>query len=257
MTRRGYLTLPLAFLLVVCGAIPVASEVGDSSAIDARADRVLRAMSDYLKSVDQFTFQSEVSYDSVLVNGQKIQYGGTGKISVHRPNRLRVEYHGDEGDLGVIFNGHTFTLYDVSADFYAQKKMEADIDTAVDRMFEKFGFSVPTADLVYADPYSTLMASVETGFVVGLHTVQGVRCHHLAFSQESIDWQIWIEDGPRPLPRKLLITYKDEPGSPQYTVQLSGWDLRPNISDAYFDFDPPAGADRIEFLPAEEEETAP
>ncbi len=150
-----------------------------------------------------------------------------------------------------------FTLHDVRAGLYAQKEMTADIDTAVDRLFERFGFSVPTADLIYADPYSTLTESVDTGFVVGLHTVQGVRCHHLAFSQESIDWQIWIEDGPRPLPRKLLITYKEEPGSPQYEVQLSHWDLGPRISDAYFEFDPPAGAGRMEFLHADEGEAGP
>ncbi len=256
MKKRGRLALPLGILLVVCGASQLA-RAGDTPAIEARADRILRAMSEYLQSADQFTFQADVSYDSVLVNGQKIQYGGTGEITVHRPDRLRVEHRGDEGDLRVVFNGRTFTLYDLSVDFYAQKEIKADIDTAVDRMFEKFGFSVPTADLIYADPYSTLTASVDSGFHVGLHTVQGVRCHHLAFSQESIDWQIWIEDGPRPLPRKLLITYKDEPGSPQYAVQLSGWDLRPHISDAYFEFHPPEGVGRIEFLPTEEGETAP
>ena len=248
--------LPLAILLVAVGVVPAAG-ADDAAAIEARADRVLRAMSDYLKSADQFTFQADVAYDSVVVSGQKIQYGATGKISVRRPDHLRVEHHGDEQDLRVVFNGKMFTLHDVRAGLYAQKEMTADIDTAVDRMFERFGFSVPTADLVYADPYATLTASVDSGFVVGLHAVQGVRCHHLAFSQESIDWQIWIEDGPRPLPRKLLITHKDEPGSPQYAVELSRWDLSPHISDAYFEFDPPADAGRIEFLPTAEGEAAP
>jgi hypothetical protein len=186
-----------------------------------------------------------------------LQYGVTGEIAVHRPDHFRVEHRGDEENLRVVFNGKTITLHDIDADLYAQKDIEADIDTAIDRMFERFGFSVPTADLIYADPYATLTASVDSGFHVGLHRVQGVRCHHLAFSQESIDWQIWIEDGPRPLPRKLLITYKAEPGSPQYAVQLSRWDLRPDISDSYFEFHPPAGAGRIEFLPTEEGEAAP
>ena len=256
MKRRGRLTLFLALLLVVCSILPLAGE-NDASAIEPHADRILQEMSAYLQSADQFTFQTDISYDSVLVNGQKIQFGGTGEIAVQRPNRLRVEYRGDEGARRVVFDGHTLTVHDLIADFYAQREMTADIDTAVDRMFEKFGFSVPTADLVYADPYATLTASVDTGFVVGLHTVQGVRCHHLSFSQESIDWQIWIEDGPRPLPRKLLITYKDEPGAPQYTVQLSRWDLRPRISKAYFEFHPQASARRIEFLPTEEGEAAP
>ena len=33
-----------------------------------------------------------------------------------------------------------------------------------------------------------------------------------------MDWQIWIEQGEKALPRKLVITYKDSPGYPQFTV---------------------------------------
>jgi len=256
MNRGDRFLLFLAFLLGVCGALPAVG-ADDPSNIEPRADRILREMSDYLRSADQFTFRADVAYDAALVSGQMLRYGGTGEIAVHRPDHFRVEHRGDEKNLRVVFNGKTITLHDIDADLYAQKDMKADIDTAVDRLFEKFGFSVPTADLVYSNPYATLTASVEKGFHAGMHTVQGVRCHHLAFSQESIDWQIWIEDGPRPLPRKLLITYKDEAGSPQYEVELSRWDLSPRISDAHFEFDPPAGAGRMEFLPTEEAEDAP
>ncbi len=256
MNKRVHLTLLPPLLLILCGVLP-AARADDPPAIGAQADRILREMSEYLQSLEQFTFNSDVFYDSVMVSGQKIQYGGNGKISVHRPNRLRVEYREEEGGLTVVFNGDIFTLHDLGANFYAQKDMTVDIDTAVDRMFERFGFSVPTADLIYSDPYTSLIASVDSGFVVGQYEMQGVRCHHLAFSQETIDWQIWIEDGPRPLPRRLLITYKNEPGSPQYAAELSGWDLRPHLSDAYFEFHPPAGANRIEFMTTEQRESSP
>ena len=121
-------------------------------------------------------------------------------------------------------------------------------------VFDRYGFSVPISDLVYSDPYKALTGHVQHGFWVGLHAVDGTPCHHLAFLQETIDWQIWIEDGPRPVPRKLLITYKDEPGSPQYTARLSGWDFHPRISDGWFEFRPPVGADQIEFLPVTDPE---
>jgi hypothetical protein len=78
-----------------------------------------------------------------------------------------------------------------------------------------------------------------------------VSCHHLAFSQETIDWQIWIEDGPRPVPRKLVITYKTEPGSPQYVARLSGWNFQPRFSKHFFTFEAPAGAGEMEFLTVE------
>ena len=115
--------------------------------------------------------------------------------------------------------------------------------------------------LVYRIPqkfgHGTVIGSVETGYRVGQREIDGVSCHHLAFTQENLDWEIWIEDGPRPLPRKLLINYKSEPGSPRYAARLSAWDLQPRLSDAYFQFHPPAGASKIDFLESQEKETAP
>jgi hypothetical protein len=256
MNKVGDWSVLLAMVLAVGVSSPVTG-AEDRPAIDARADRVLRAMSDYLQAAEQFTFRADVAYDVVTVHGQMLQYGGTGEIAVRRPDHFRVEHRGDEKNLRVVFNGEMFTFHNIQANLYAQKEMKTDIDTAVDRMFDRFGFSVPTADLVYSNPYATLTGSVDDGFHVGMHIVDGVTCHHLSYSQESIDWQIWIEDGPRPLPRKLLITYKDEPGSPQYAVHLSRWNLDPRISDAYFEFVPPVGAGLMEFLPDEPGEAAP
>jgi hypothetical protein len=74
----------------------------------------------------------------------------------------------------------------------------------------------------------------------------------VAFSQELVDWQIWIEDGPQPVPRKFVITYKDEEGWPQYSARFTRWDFQPQHSEHYFRFHPPTGADKIDILPAKQ-----
>ncbi len=117
------------------------------------ADRILREMSEYLKKASEFTFHAEVAYDSVLASGQKIQFGGASKVTVHRPNRLHVEYRGDQRRTRVVFDGRIFTIHDMVADVYTLTEVPPEIDAAVDRMFEQYGFSVPIADFVYADPY--------------------------------------------------------------------------------------------------------
>ena len=131
---------------------------------------------------------------------------------------------------------------------YTKTNVPPTIDAAVDKVFDQYGFTVPIADLVYQDPYRTLIENVETGFLVGRQLINGRATFHLAFTQKEIDWQIWIEDGPRPLPRKLLITYKNEPGSPQYTAILSSWNFQPRLSDSFAEFHPPIGSDEIQFL---------
>lgn len=219
-----------------------------SSRIPARADQVLREMSEYLASAEEFGFRADITYDAETANGRKWQYGGTSHIALRRPNQLHVEFDGDERRRSVVIDGRTFSFHDRVNGVYATTDVPSPIDAAIDHVFELYGFSVPIADLVYSNPHRTLIENVQSGFVVGRHTVDGAPCHHLAFSQETIDWQIWIEDGPRPVPRKLVITYKTEPGSPQYVARLSEWDFAPRFSDHYFEFDPPPGAAEMEFL---------
>ena len=132
--------------------------------------------------------------------------------------------------------------------------MPDQIDATLDLLFEKFGLTVPVADFVYAEPHRVLAENAEYASALGVHGCAEARCHHLVFVQEAIDWQIWIEAGPRPVPRKLVIDYKTAPGSPQYEARLSGWDFNPRAAESAFEFHPPPTAGLIEFLETGEDD---
>jgi hypothetical protein len=117
---------------------------------------------------------------------------------------------------------------------------------------QKFGLTIPLADLLFADPYKTLIANVRSAQYLGMGYVFNDKCHHLAFRQEGVDWQIWLDDGPKPLPRKVVITYKESAGHPQYTSFLSNWNLAADVPDSAFAAQIPAGAKKVEFGPARE-----
>ena len=113
----------------------------------------------------------------------------------------------------------------------------------------EYGISSPVADVLYSDPYKILTEKLTTGIYVGSSTVRGIPTHHLAFTQDNIDWQIWIEDGARPVPRKALITYKNVTSSPQITMWLSNWNFAPRLADSLFEFLPPENAKQVEIKP--------
>ena len=117
---------------------------------------------------------------------------------------------------------------------------------ALDWVFEQTGTVIPLGDFLYADVYARLMGDVQRGEYLGIHEAAGVPCHHLAFEQATIDWQIWIDAGKDPLPRKLVITYKTEDEVPQYTATIRKWNLEAKLPDALFVFTPPDGAARVE-----------
>jgi hypothetical protein len=83
-----------------------------------------------------------------------------------------------------------------------------------------------------------------------MSVVGGVKCHHLAFRGNEVDWQIWIEEGDKPLPKKFIVTSKWMTGAPQFTVTIKSWNLSPKLTDDMFTFVPPKGAQKIDFIRA-------
>jgi hypothetical protein len=232
-------------------------EVQEEPVISVRADSLLKEMGEYLADSKEFTFHAEVTFDELMHSGQKIQYSSSKDVAVRRPDRIYAESHGDLGSKRFWYDGENITLLNEDLGVYATSPAKPTIDKTVDHIMEKFGFALPLADLVYKDPYAILIENVQFGIYAGLHNVGGVRCHHLAFVEKFIDWQIWIEDGKQLVPRKIVITYKTMPGSPQFTAVLSEWDLKTRLPESIFTADIPAdqGITKIEFLTVKEADT--
>jgi hypothetical protein len=212
-------------------------------------DTLLRDMSDYLKGASEFSFRSEVNDEQVLESGQKILYGRQAEVSVRRPDRLHVLVNGDLVNERIWYDGKTFISMDLWDLGYVKVSVPPRIDEALDFMARKYGISSPVSDVLYSDPYAILVENVETGSYVGQSVVRGVPTHHLAFTQKNIDWQLWIEDGANPVPRKAVITYKNVTSSPQFTVWMSDWNFTPRLADSLFEFLPPDGANQVEIKP--------
>ena len=80
---------------------------------------------------------------------------------------------------------------------------------------------------------------------IGRGVIDGVECEHLAFRNVDTDWQIWIEVGARPIPRKYVITSKSVAAAPQYTLRIKEW--KTEVPADAFAFKPAQGAKKIAF----------
>ena len=248
MIRRTSLGFLAIFAL---SSISHPAKSAQPSAIEPEAAQILQQMSDYLGSLEQFTFRADNTRDTVMSSGQHIQLGANVDIAIQRPNRFRVNRKGDIVDQELYFDGKMLTLYGKRVNYYASMivSQTVDINTALKLAKEEVGVIAPASDLFYQDAYQELMADVESGFHAGTSTVGGVEVHHLAFRGSEVDWQIWIEKGDKPLPRKYLITSKWIAGAPQFTAVLSDWDTSAKLDDALFQFSPPPEAEEVGFIP--------
>jgi len=219
-----------------------------SGEVDARADQVLHQMSDFLAGLKQFSVQTENSLEVILQSGQKIQYDNPAQLLMQRPDKLMASREGDIVNQELYYNGKTLTLYDMDSKVYATVAAPATIDEAIDFARNYLDLYAPGGDLIYADAYTTLMEDVVSGIYIGQSVVNGIMCHHLAFRNSEVDWQIWIETGDKPLPRKFIVTTKWMTGAPQFTLVTRNWDLSPKIAQNSFTFAPPADARQIDFI---------
>ena len=212
--------------------------------VDPRADEILRKMSALLAGTPRFAMEAEETFDEVSENAPRLQLTNVRRIGVERP-RFAADATGDTLNRAAWYDGRTLTVLDKARNLYLSVEKPGTIDTALDAIADDYGVVVPLSDLFYSDPYTTLMEGVVYGEYQGLHQAAGTLCHHLAFSQDAIDWQIWIDAGEQPLPRKLVITYVDEPGTPQYSAVIRRFTLDPKFPDGLFHFEAPEGAQPI------------
>jgi len=220
-----------------------------SAGIAPEAQRLLKASTDFLASQNQFSLKARNSLEVVLFSGQKIQFNHEASQSVQRPNKLRAERTGDLVEQLFIYDGKSLTLYNPGDATYATVPAPATIEAMLDYARTSLDIIAPAGDLIYKDAYQILMDGVDSAFVVGKAVIEGVRCDHLAFRTSVVDWQIWIQEGAQPLPRKLVITSRDVFNAPQFSITITKWDLQPRFDDKTFTFTPPSGARTVGFLP--------
>jgi hypothetical protein len=217
----------------------------------SQPDDILRSALTLLANAKTIRVHAEVMSDEVVATGQKLQRSSDGTLKIRRPDGLRVEIKADRYRRAIQYDGKTLALYDPDKQLYATIDAPPTIDATAAIVREKFGLDLPLSQLFADNAFANLTSRKYTAIYVGLHRVRGTACHHLAYSTDEVDWQIWIAADGSPLPRKIVVDYKNRPGRPQYIALLSDWNLEPHFDASEFRFAPPPHASKIELLPSE------
>jgi hypothetical protein len=235
---------------VLIAATVIAGASGFSAPLvhaqDGDAKNILKAMSDYLadQKVITATFDSDV--EVLTTELQKIQFASTGRFQLARPDKLQITRTGGYADLELVSDGKTATIFGKHLGSYAQIEAPGSIDQLIDRLRDTYLMVAPGADLLLSNVYAELIEDVVGAKHIGRGVIDGVECEHLAFRNPEVDWQLWVEVGARPIPRKYVITSKAVTGAPQYSLRLSDWKTDAHVKPDAFFFKPPATANKVE-----------
>lgn len=213
-----------------------------AEAVEPAAIETLDRMSDYLKTLTSFEIVARTSQDLITADDQKVQIDGVNRYLVRRPDGFRVEVATDHRVRQLIYDGKQMTLYAPERGVYATVDAPPTTREALDLAEAKYGLAVPLQDLFsWTDLSQGTRPAPETASVIGVTRIDGVDCDHLAFREGSVDWQIWIQRGDKPVPRRIVIIDRAQTSLPRYEGELT-WNEPPQFTADTFAFVPPTGA---------------
>jgi hypothetical protein len=224
------------------GADPIANEgVVEDGAINA-----LKDMSTYLATLKTAAITAQGSLDVVTNDGQRIQLDGSTNYKIRRPGFV-VDYKSDIKNRRFMYDGKTFTIYSPQLGFYSSVPAPPSNREVLELIYDRFGIALPLEDLFrWAEPgHTDRLQAFQSAYEVGTATIDGVETDHYAFREEDVDWEVWIQQGDQPLPRKLVIVDRTHPERPTFSTRLT-WAVNPTFADSDFTFVPDANAKRIQ-----------
>ncbi len=216
-------------------------------AIQPEAIDALKKMGAFLRDQKNFSVTTETETDYVLDNGQKVRMASHGTLRVERPTHLRASIESDRKEREFFYDGKTFTMFSPKVGYFTQIDAPPTIRELADQLEVQYGLQLPLVDLFRwgADgPDGADFSDITSATVIGESTVDGVKTNQYAFRQKGLDWQIWIEQGDKPVPRKLVLTTTDDKSRPERSVAMT-WKLGESHDDSLFTFQPPKGATQI------------
>jgi hypothetical protein len=212
------------------------------------AGKILKGMSDYVTAQKSASISFDSDVEVVTSEMQKVQFTSSGQVLLSRPDKIRATRTGGYTDVELVFDGKTVTVFGKNINAFAQADSPGTVDQLIDGIRDQHNISMPGADLLLSSVYDELTAGVVDAKHIGQGVIDGVECEHLAFRSPDLDWQLWVEIGARPIPRKYVITSKHVAGAPQYTLRIKEWKTDVPVAADAFAFKPPADAKRVELV---------
>jgi hypothetical protein len=252
LAKNTMLVAALAAASLVQGGQQEAAPPGAAAPAPAdtrtQAWNILWRMAHFLGTAPAFSVTVLSSYDAVQASGQKIEFGERRKLVLNRPDRLRVETeHSNGSRTGVVFTGSEIMLVDITNKVYATEPQPKGLDESIIHFVADLRLRMPLAVLLMSRLPSEFEKRVREIDYVEKTNLLGTPSHHIAVRGDTVDMQVWVSDGAQPVPVRMVLTYKNEPGQPEFRAQFVDWNMAPMITDATFKPEIPAGTQKIQF----------
>lgn len=238
----------LLMVMVMALWVPSQACAEDPPLLDIQAMTIMEEAAAFLENMDNFYVKGSAIYDVVQADGQRLQFEKKTQLTQQRPDKLFIEQSRDDGKISRLwYDGKQVSIMKVDDNAYVQFLAPKTIDGMLDMLENLFRDPHPLADLLYSD-LGFLLTEPDEARYVGQSSAAGFPCSHLAFRNANLDWQVWVEKSDTPFIRKVVVTYREKPGIPQFVSYLHEWKVLSEVKESVFSFSAPEKAERLSVL---------
>ncbi len=223
-----------------------ASSAQSKPRIDSLAVYILDRASETMQSLASCSYTALTTYDTWMDGVGYIKHSSEDKVYFLFPNKMKVNIQGDRGSRSLFYDGKKFSYYSFNQNRYAELDLSLDIVQTVDSMNRKYGIELPAADFFYPSFTDDILSTGGNLVYLGIARVRNQLCYHIAGNDvNGTVFQFWITQDDFYLPVKMVLTYKEDNGQPQYEAIYSDWEINPSFPANMFDFVAPPAAKKI------------
>lgn len=187
--------------------------------------RVLQKMSSDIGSENEVSIKTMSIFDDPF-EGKYIKKMVYHHIYLERPNRMQSKAVFDDGSQWFsTFDGQRVQVLNPGAREYSAVDFSGNLNELADFLDENGLSNTPLIDFIrdnYAEAIDSDSGSVT--LIDGYIDPAGSegKTHHFVFEDYRTDWQLWVSEGAKSLPKQLVLEYS-ELGRPEYLVQFNDW----------------------------------
>jgi len=251
--RLGRLAFVTLFVAVTAQLHPGAAQEGHNQqavplTVDPKVMAILRAACDTLSGSQTMAFTAVDTYERAARNGQPLYYTVLSRVTLQRPDKLRVLKIGDGVPDEFYYDGKVMAAYVPSADLVAVADAPPTIDQMLDVAWDVGAIYFPFADVIVSKP-CTVFDDARSAFYVGQSVVVGnTTTDMVAVAGDGVQAELWIGATDH-LPRMVRVVYPNEPAHAHYQTEYSDWKLGGAVDATVFRSNKVTTAKHIAFAP--------
>ena len=214
---------------------------------ETRAVEILKAACAKLAGASSMSFTALGAYEVPSLWGPPLIYGRIYEVALQRPDKLAVITVGDGPRTEFYDDGKVMMSFHPAENLVAVAGAPANIDSALEKLFQESGTYFPFTDQIVKDPWGDIASSLTGAFYVGeSNLIGGITTDVVAYESNGVFIQMWIGKDDK-LPYMSRAMFVDDPLQLRHSVQFTHWKLEPALGPEKFTTAKAANADKIPF----------